>query len=51
MEKSKITKMKDYENMQKEKKLALSIINENNNKLEKYGKRNVKKNTKTKRKY
>lgn len=43
MEKSKITKLKDYENMQKEKKLALSIINENNNKFEKYGKGNVKK--------
>ena len=41
MEKSKITKMKDYENMQKEKKLALSIINENNNKFENYGRGNV----------
>ena len=43
MEKSKITKMKDYENMQKEKKLALSIINENNNKFEQYGRGNVNK--------
>jgi hypothetical protein len=43
MDKSKTTKIKDYENMQKEKKLALSIINANNNKLERYGKRNVKK--------
>ena len=43
IEKSKITKIKNYENMQKEKKLALSIINANNNKLERYGKRNVKK--------
>ena len=43
MEKSKMAKMKDYENMQKEKKLALSIINENNNKIEEYGRGNVKK--------
>ena len=41
MDKSKMTKMKDYENMQKEKKLALSIINENNNKIEEYGRENV----------
>lgn len=43
IEKAKITKMKDYENMQKEKRLALSIIKENNNKFLKYGKKNVKK--------
>ena len=40
MEKSKMAKIKDYENMQKEKKLALSIINENNNKFEQYGRGN-----------
>ena len=43
MEKSKMAKIKDYENMQKEKKLALSIINENNNKFEQYGRGNVNK--------
>ena len=43
MDKSKMTKIKDYENMQKEKKLALNIINENNNKLEAYGRENVNK--------
>ena len=43
MDKSKTTKIKDYENMQKEKKLALTIINENNNKMEEYGRENVNK--------
>ena len=43
MEKSKLSKMKDYENMQKEKIKALSIIYENNHKLEKYIKNNVNK--------
>ena len=43
MEKSNMTKRKAYENMQKEKRLALSIINKNNNKIEKYGRGNVKK--------
>ena len=43
MDKSKMTKIKDYENMQKEKKLAMTIINENNNKMEEYGRENVNK--------
>ena len=41
MEKSKQTKIRNYEYMQKEKKLVLSKINENNNKFEEYGKGNV----------
>ena len=41
MEKSKQTKIRNYEHMQKEKKLVLSKINENNNKFEEYGKGNV----------
>ena len=43
MEKSKLIKMKDYENMKKEKKLALSIIKDNKKKFKKYSKGNVNK--------
>ena len=43
MDKSKMTKIRVYENMQKEKKLALTIINENNNKMEEYRRENINK--------
>ena len=43
LEKTKLNKMKNYENLKKEKKLLLSKINENNNKIEEYGKVTVNK--------
>ena len=43
MEKQKITKMKDYQNLKKEKMLVLAKINENNNQHEKYAKGNSNK--------
>ena len=43
MQKTKTTKMKNYKHMQKEKKIGLTIINENNQNFEKYGKNNVNK--------
>jgi hypothetical protein len=42
-EKSKLNKMKNYENLKKEKELLLRIIKENNNKIEEYGKVTVNK--------
>jgi hypothetical protein len=43
MEKQKITKMKDYQNLKKEKMLVLAKIYENNNQHEKYAKGNSNK--------
>ena len=43
MEKQKITKMKDYQNLKKEKMLVLAKIYENNNQHEKYAKGNFNK--------
>jgi len=43
MEKQKITKMKDYQNLKKEKMLVLAKICENNNQHEKYAKGNSNK--------
>lgn len=43
MEKAKTSKIRDYQIAQKQKQLALSTINKNNKKYEKYGKNNVSK--------
>ena len=43
IEKQKITKIKDYQNLKKEKMLVLSKIHENNNQHEKYAKGNFNK--------
>ena len=43
MEKTKNTKLKDYQRAQKEKQLVINTINKNNKKYEKYGKNNVNK--------
>ena len=41
MERNKISKMRNYQKLQKEKKKALTIIDRNNHKFEKYGRNNV----------
>ena len=43
MERNKISKMRNYQKLQKEKKKALTIIDRNNHKFEKYGRNNVDK--------
>ena len=42
-ENEKITKMEDYQNLQKERKVVLARINQNNSQYEKYGKGNFNK--------
>jgi len=42
-ENEKITKMEDYQNLQKEKNIVLARINQNNSQYEKYGKGNFNK--------
>ena len=41
IQKNKLSKMRNYQKLQKEKKLALTIIDKNNHNFEKYGKNNV----------
>ena len=43
MEKNKLSKMRNYRQLQKEKKKALTLIDRNNHKFEKYGRNNVDK--------
>lgn len=43
MEKTKNSKLRNYKKLLKDKKIGLSIINENNQNFEKYGKNNVNK--------
>lgn len=41
IQKNKLSKMRNYQKLQKEKKMALTIIDRNNHNFEKYGKNNV----------
>ena len=41
IQKNKLSKMRNYQKLQKEKKMALTIIDKNNHNFEKYGKNNV----------
>jgi hypothetical protein len=41
IQKNKLAKMRNYQKLQKEKKMALTIIDKNNHNFEKYGKNNV----------
>ena len=43
MERNKLSKMRNYKRLQNEKKKALTLIDKNNHKFEKYGRKNVNK--------